>query len=49
MFNEQNTYGYSQEEISIINNELNERLMVTDDIDKKDLIEKAFSDEVAKR
>jgi hypothetical protein len=49
MFTEYNTEGYTEKELSALNNELNERLDGIDNLDERDNVEKTFADEVAKR
>ena len=49
MFDKYNTEGYTEKELALLNNELNERLDGVEDLDERDNIEKTFADEVAKR
>ena len=49
MFNEQNTDGYTAEQINGLNEELETLLAGIDDTDRRSEIEKNFNDEVSHR
>jgi hypothetical protein len=50
MFTQENTEGYTEEELSTLNDELQERLEGLEPFtDEYDIAEKAFTDEVSKR
>jgi len=49
MFTEYNTEGYNQDELDEFNRELENRIAGIDDPDEIDDIEKALSDEIARR
>lgn len=48
-FTDQNTDGYTDEEIEQLNDELAELLLGIDDLDEIDNVCKSFSDEVSRR
>ena len=49
MMTQQNTEGYTQDELDELNDELSQRLNGIDDPDERDNLEKQFADEVARR
>jgi hypothetical protein len=48
-FTEDNTAGYTAEQLEALNAELAERLKGIEDPDQREAVEKAFADEVARR
>jgi hypothetical protein len=48
-FTEDNTTGYTAEQLEALNAELDKRLEGIEDPDQREAVEKAFADEVARR